>query len=89
MRKIDRLIIKARNKYGYDRLMGAFIYPSEEDPRKWVARADIWNGILGSGIKSEFRTCTSIDDALQALEEIADKYPNDRDITIFIDDLKE
>ena len=89
MRKIDRLIIKARNKFGYDRLTGAFIYPSEEEPEQWVARADIWNGIIGSGIKSEFRTCPSIDDALQALEEIADKYPNDRDITIFIDDLKE
>lgn len=89
MRKIDRLIIKAKQKFGFDRLTGAFIYPSEDEPGKWVARADIWNGILGSGIKSEFRTCASVDDAMQALEEVAERYPNDRDITVFIDDLKE
>lgn len=89
MRKIDRLIIKAKHKFGFDGLTDAFIYPSEEESGQWVARADIWNRILGSGVRSEFYTCASIDDALQALEEVAERYPNDRDITIFIDDLRE
>lgn len=44
MKKVDRLIIKAKKKCGYERLAVAFIYPSEEEPGKWVARGDIWNG---------------------------------------------
>ena len=32
MKKVDRLIIKAKKKCGYERLAVAFIYPSEEEP---------------------------------------------------------
>ena len=68
----------------------AFIYPSEEEPGKWVARGDIWNGKKGSGITQAIcSTCESVDDAMKALEELAEKYPNDKDLRIFIDDLKE
>lgn len=49
MKAIDRLIIKAKNKYGVDRLIVAFIYPSESEPGKWVARGDIWGGSLSFG----------------------------------------
>lgn len=89
MKTIDRLIIKAKKKCGADRLVLAFVYPSESEPGKWVARGDIWNGIPGSGITSAICTCTSVDDALQALEELAEKHPNNKDIRIIIDDLEE
>ena len=90
MKKVDRLIIKAKKKCGYERLVVAFIYPSEEEPGKWVARGDIWNGKKGSGITQAIcSTCESVDDAMKALEELAEKYPNDKDLRIFIDDLKE
>lgn len=90
MKKVDRLIIKAKKKCGYERLAVAFIYPSEEEPGKWVARGDIWNGKKGSGITQAIcSTCESVDDAMKALEELAEKYPNDKDLRIFIDDLKE
>lgn len=89
MKTIDRLIIKAKKKCGVDRLVLAFVYPSELEPGKWVARGDIWNGMSGSGITSATCTCTSVDDALQALEELAEKHPNNKDIRIIIDDLEE
>ena len=90
MKKVDRLIIKAKKKCGYERLAVAFIYTSEEEPGKWVARGDIWNGKKGSGITQAIcSTCESVDDAMKALEELAEKYPNDKDLRIFIDDLKE
>ena len=89
MKTIDRLIIKAKKKCGVDRLTIAFIYPSETEPGKWIARGDIWDGIPGSHMTSAICTCDSGDDALEALEERAEKYPNDKDLRIFIDDLVE
>lgn len=90
MKTIDRLIIKAKKKCGVDRLIVAFIYPSESEPGKWVARGAIWNGVPGSGITHAVcDDCTSVDDALQALEELAERHPNNKDIRIIIDDLEE
>lgn len=89
MKNIDRLIIKAKKKCGVDRLTVAFIYPSETESGKWIARGDIWNGISGSGITSAICSCESIEDALQALEELAEKHPNNKDVQIIIDDLTE
>lgn len=89
MKNIDRLIIKAKKKCGVDRLTVAFIYPSETESSKWIARGDIWNGIPGSGITSAICICESIEDALQALEELAEKHPNNKDVRIIIDDLEE
>lgn len=38
MKTIDKLIIKAKKKCGADRLTIAFIYPSESEQDKWIAR---------------------------------------------------
>ncbi|MBO4998175.1 MAG: hypothetical protein J6D02_09280 [Lachnospira sp.] len=89
MKTIDKLIIKARNKYDAE-LKIAFIYPSESEPGKWVARGDIWNDIPGSGVTHAICDgCVSVDDAMQALDELKEKYPNCNDISIIIDDLIE
>lgn len=42
MKALDRLIIKAKNKCGYERLGIGFVSPSEKEPGKWIAR-----GIFG------------------------------------------
>lgn len=90
MKRVDRLIIKAKKKCGYEQLAVAFIYQSEDEPGKWIARGDIWNGKKGSGITHAVcSTCESVDDALQALEKLSEKYPNSKDLTIIIDDLTE
>ncbi len=89
MKTIDRLIIKAKKKCGADKLIIAFIYPSEKEPGKWVARGDIWNGVHRSGVTHAICICDSVDDAIQALNELSEKHPNDKDLRIFIDDLEE
>lgn len=89
MKKIDSLIIKAKKKCGADRLTVAFIYPSEAEPGKWIARGDIWNGVPHSGVTHAICTCDSVDDAMQALNELSEKHPNDKDLRIFIDDIEE
>lgn len=89
MKTIDRLIIRAKKKCGADRLTVAFIYPSESEPGKWVARGNIWNGVPHSGVTHAICTCDSVDDAIQALNELSEKHPNDKDLQIFIDDLEE
>lgn len=85
MRKIDRLILKAKSKCGTEKLVCAFIYPG--DIYGIIVRADIWNGINGSGLRSEFCTCSTVNMALQELDRMAEKYPNDEDVQIIIDDL--
>lgn len=89
LKTVDRLLIKAKKKCGADKLIVAFIYPSEAEPGKWIARGDIWNGVSGSGVTSAICTCYSIDDAVKALNELSKKHPNDKDLRIFIDDLEE
>jgi len=89
MKMIDKLIIKAKKKCGVDKLTVALIYPSETEPGKWIADGHIWDGKKGSGITRVTCLCVSIDDALQALDELAEKHPNDKDIPIIIDDLEE
>lgn len=89
MKAIDKLIIRAKKKYGADRLIVAFIYPSESKQGKWIARGDIWDGVPRRGVTHAICTCDSIDDAIQALNELSEKHPNDKDLRIFIDDLEE
>lgn len=93
MKKIDQLIIKAKKKCGVDQLVLAWVYPSEKEPGKWIARGDIWNGVpYGKpGHRLEFATsvCDSIDAALEALEELSEKHPNRSDLKIFIEDIEE
>lgn len=92
MKALDRLIIKAKKKCGTDlKLHFGMIYPSETEPGKWVARGDLWNGIPYDKpeSKGEYATCIcdSIEEAEAALQELGEKYPNNKDITIIIDDV--
>ncbi len=89
MRTIDRLLIKAKKKYGADKLIVAFVYPSDIEEGKWIARGDIWNGIPHSGVTQATCICDTIDEAIQALNELSEEHPNDKDLRIFIDDIKE
>lgn len=89
MKTLDRLIIKAKKKCGIDRLEVGFISPSETEPGKWVARGDLWNGIPGSGVTSATCLCDSIEEAEAALQELGEKYPNNKDVVIFIEDITE
>lgn len=88
MKALDRLIVKAKNKCGYERLEIGFISPSEKEPGKWIARGDIWNGKPGSGtgtiICGEY---DSIEEAESALQELGEQYPNDKEVVIFIEDI--
>lgn len=90
MKTLDRLIIKAKNKCGYERLSNGFISPSETEPVKWLARGDLWNGIPGSGIKSVFcGQYDSIDEAAEAINKLGEQYPNNKDVIILVDDVME
>lgn len=87
MKAIDRLIIKAKKKRAIDRLVNAFIYPSESEPGKWVADGRIWNGKPGSGTEQIITICASMNEAKNTLHELGEQYPNHKDVRIFINDL--
>lgn len=50
VKTIDRLIIRAKKKCGADRLTVAFIYPSESEPGKWVARGAIFGTVYPAAV---------------------------------------
>lgn len=94
MKTIDKLIIKAKKQCEMGlKLSCGMISPCEEEPGKWVARGELWNYIPYNkqGHRLEFATCIcdSVDDALDALNELSEQYPNKNDITIIVDDLVE
>lgn len=87
MKALDRLIIKAKKKCGVDRLEVGFISPSETEPGKWVAM--LIGRTEGSGVTSASCLCDSIEEAEKALQELGEKYPNNKDVVIFIEDIAE
>ena len=88
MKTVDRLIIKAKRKKGVKQLINAFIRQSN-DGSQWIVDASIWDGIKGSGVTSEICSCNSIEEAEAALQGLGKKYPNNKDIPVFIDDIVE
>lgn len=89
MKEIDRLIIKAKQKCGVDQLTAGFISRPKTDPDKWLARGDIWNGVPKGGVTSESCLCDSIVAAEAFIAELGRKYPSNKDVVIFVDDLEE
>lgn len=88
MKALDGLIIKAKKKCGVDRLEVGFISPSEKHQGKWVARGDIWNGVPGNGVRSiMYGEYDSVEEAEKALNELAEQYPNNKDVFYLPDTL--
>lgn len=93
MKHLDRLIVKAKKVCGTTELRFSLgmVYPV--DGGKWEAYGQLWNYIPRNEPGSELTLakciCNSVDDAVEALEELSKKHPNDRDVTIIIDDMLE
>lgn len=90
MDKVDRLIIQAKKaaKRKAERFTVGIVTP-DPDTGKWIAKGDLWAGKQRGGrrITTEHNTMEAAVNALQAL---ADTYPNTvEDAVIFIDDLIE
>lgn len=89
MKHIDRLVIKAR-KQAYataERIITAFVY---RDNGHWVAQGNLWCGVPGKGFRTATCECLTMDEAIEAVHELADQFPNKhQDIQIIIDDLDE
>lgn len=90
MNKVDKLIIKAKRaaQRKAERIYAGFV-SYDPDTGRWIAKGDLWAGKRRGGrrITTEHVTMDAAVDALQAL---ADEYPNTvEDAVIFIDDLTE
>lgn len=90
MKALDRLIIKAKNKCGYEQLINGFISPSETQPGKWIARGDIWNGKKYGSVKAIIcGEYDSTEEAYEALCRLGEQYPTNKDIPIILDNVME
>lgn len=93
MDKLDRLIIKAKKKKKESelKLTVALIYESPDEPGKWVACGELWNGVKfgTSKCKTDRATCVcdSIGECQEALEQLSEEHPNSDDLVIIVDDL--
>lgn len=79
MRMIDRLIIKAKKRRSLEALTLVII---EENPetKKCVSHCDVYGM---DRINAEHE---NIDAAIEYVNELSEKYPNNEDITIIIND---
>jgi hypothetical protein len=93
MKHIDRLIIKAKKTCGITELRFSLgmVYPIDGD--KWVARGQLWNyipcGKPGHRLEIATCTCNSVEDAIEALEQLSEEYPNKEDVPILTMDYGE
>lgn len=83
MKRIDRLIIKARRSVGTELIL-ALVEPCGE----------LWKVLAHLDRKEQVRgleICESLhateDAALDQIHALADKYPNSRDLMIIVDDM--
>ena len=92
MKHLDRLIIKAKKVRGTTELRFSLgmVYPVDDG--KWEAYGQLWNYIPRNKPGSELTVakciCDSVEDAVEALQQLSEKHPNDKDVTIIIDTLE-
>ena len=86
MKLIDRLLIDAKSMISDRRLVVAMV---ERIGGKWIATAHFEDKAKGIGVIMESSTHNSIDDAINHLHKLGDKYPNNRDVPIIIDDFED
>ena len=90
MDKVDKLIIRAKRtaQRKAERLHMGFV---NYDPNtgKWTAQGQLCGGKI-NGVRQIFSKHDTMEAAVDALQALADKYPNTvEDAVIFIDDLTE
>lgn len=88
MQRVDKLMILAKKKYGND---GKEVGVCFVDliGGQWMAKADIWDGRSGGGIQ-RIESCHKTEgEAIQALYDLSEKYPNSQDVTIIVNDIPE
>ena len=90
MDKVDKLIIKAKRtaQRKAERFHMGFVR-YDPDTGKWMAQGQLCGGKI-NGVRQIFTEHDTMEAAVDALQVLADTYPNTvEDTVIFIDDLTE
>lgn len=89
MNKVDKLIIRAKKaaQRKAERFFMGFV-EYDPDTGKWTAQGQLCGGKI-NGVRQIFTEHDTMEAAVDALQALADKYPNTEDAVIFIDDLTE
>lgn len=90
MDKVDKLIIKAKRaaQRKAERFYMGFVN-YDPDTGKWTAQGQLCGGKI-NGVRQIFTEHDTMEAAVDALQALADTYPNTvEDAVIFIDDLTE
>ena len=88
MDKVDKLIIKAKRaaQRKAERFYMGFVN-YDPDTGKWTAQGQLCGGKI-NGVRQIFTEHDTMEAAVDALQALADEYPNTvEDAVIFIDDL--
>lgn len=85
MKRIDRLIIKARQSIGTELIL-AYV---ERCEAQWKAQVYLDHKEQGRDLEICESFHLTEDAALDHIRVMADKYPNSRDLTVIVDDFPE
>lgn len=91
MERIDRLIIKAKKaaQTKAERFTVGFV-SYDPDKGQYKACGHLWNGKKGAGLTYATVWEDTKEAAIEALYELAEKYPNTiKDAVIIVDDIEE
>ena len=86
MKEIERLIIKAHKLKNYGGLRVYMALILVDDKVSLITR--LWNGVSGGKSKEFISYHKSVEDAKTELNILCNKYPNNDDILVIIDDIK-
>lgn len=88
MKQIDRLLIEAKKAAGY-RGKELTIAMIERKDDSWTATAHLWDRVHGHSPTVEISTHATDEAAMEYINALAEKYPNSRNVTVIIDDIRE
>lgn len=83
MKRIDRLIIKAKRSIGTE-LVLAFV---EQQKDGWRALLQLDHKEQGRALEVCESSHETVEAAINHIYAMADKYPNSQDLTIIVDDI--
>ncbi|MEA4933730.1 MAG: hypothetical protein VB071_09195 [Lawsonibacter sp.] len=86
MKQINRLLIEAKKMAGLCGVQLSLAMIDREGDQ-WSAKGYLWDGVTGSQLMQESAVRPTLDAAMGFIYELAEKYPNSRDVAIIIDDL--
>lgn len=86
MKRIDRLLMRAIEEYRQNSSGLDIAFVIEQEDGSWEAKGQLWDGKKGSGTQEVSSIHSTQEEAIEAINQLAEEYPSKEDLLIFIED---